>query len=130
MIKILFLPFVLILTIICGCMDNSTLPSPENVKKGEHLFNDSGCTKCHSVNGDTLLYGPNLRFAPNTEIIVFSKGIQKSITPDRKYFVRSIKEPDAEKPAGYQDKIMPATTLTDEEINLIADYLIDLNSGK
>lgn len=129
MIKTLFLPFALILTIFCGCMDNS-LPSPENVRKGEQLFNASGCPKCHSINGDSLLYGPNLRFEPDTEIIVFSKGKQKSVTPDRKYFVKSIKEPDAEKPAGYQDKIMPGTTLTDEEISLITDYLMYLNSGE
>lgn len=130
MIKTLFLPFVLILTIFNGCSDNSTLPSLENVKKGEQLFQASGCPKCHSINGDTLLYGPKLKFKPGTEITVFRNGKKKSITPDRKYFLRSIKEPDIEKPAGYQDRIMPVTTLTEEEISLITDYLMHLNSGR
>jgi len=110
------------------CSNDNTKPiSLENAKKGELLFNSVGCTKCHSLTGESR-YGPSLIFTYDNEVIVYRKGKKVSVKLDRKYIIRAIKYPDYEKLNGYQDKKMIPPTLTTEEIDRIVDYLIYINT--
>jgi mono/diheme cytochrome c family protein len=95
--------------------------------RGEELFNSVGCTKCHSMSGENM-YGPPLKFNLGQEITVIRKGSLKNTELDRRYIVRSMKDPDYEKLAGYQQKKMAKIELSSEAIESIADYLIYINT--
>jgi cytochrome c553 len=110
----------------CGHNDNVTI---ENARKGESIFISSGCTKCHSVTGETT-YGPPLIFGFNKQINVVRNGKTLTIKLDRNYIVRSMKLPDYEKLEGYESKIMAQINLSSDDINHIADYLIYINTKK
>jgi len=131
MILLKFSRFILILFFILvsiRCSNNDSKPvSVENAKKGELLFNSSGCTKCHSVTGESR-YGPPLNFTLNEVIIVFRKGKMISVPLDRKYIIRSITYPESDKLYNYQDKKMPVVSLPPEDIERLADYLIYINT--
>lgn len=124
-ILILFFIFV---SIRCSNKDSKPI-TEENAKKGELLFNSTGCTKCHSVTGESR-YGPPLNFKFDKEVIIIRKDKKKSIKLDRKYIIRSIRFPELEKLNGYQNKKMPSTNLSSEDIDLITDYLIYINTKK
>jgi len=110
------------------CSNNASDPiTAENAKKGELLFNSSGCTICHSFTGETR-YGPPLNFNFEKEVIVFRRDKQKSIMLDRKYIIRSIRYPEFEKLDGYRNKKMPPSDLSSEEVERITDYLIYVNT--
>jgi mono/diheme cytochrome c family protein len=111
------------------CSSDSKPITGENAKKGELLFNSSGCSICHSFAGETR-YGPPLNFMFEKEVTVFRRDIKKVIMLDRKYIIRSIKYPDFEKLDGYTNKTMPPAELSDDEIAQIADYLIYVNTKK
>jgi len=120
--------FLIFLSIRCSDVESKPI-SIESVKEGEVLFNSVGCTKCHSVTGESM-YGPSLNFILNKDVIIFRKGKKKSVKLDRKYIIRSITNPDLEKLNGYQEKKMPSVSLSPEDIDRIADYLIYINSKK
>jgi hypothetical protein len=111
------------------CNNNYKPITGENAKKGELLFNSSGCPICHSFTGATR-YGPPLNFNFEKEVIVFRRDKKKSILLDRKYIIRSIKYPELEKLDGYRYKKMPPSDLSSEEIERITDYLIDFNTKR
>ena len=119
----------LIVFLISGCnsQNNNKLTSKESSQKGEALFATVGCTTCHSLSGETL-YGPSLNKILNTEIIVIQGGKEHSIKIDREYIKRSIQDPDFEKLVDFKNKKMPKPTLSPDEIDQIADYLISINS--
>jgi mono/diheme cytochrome c family protein len=127
-LKYLLIPVLIFVSIQCN-NEGSRQITEDNAKKGELLFNSSGCTKCHFVSGESG-YGAPLDFKPDKKVNVFRNGKKKSIIPNRKYIIRSIKKPEFEKVEGYQDKKMPATTLTDEEIDLITDYILYINTNR
>jgi hypothetical protein len=118
--------FPLFIFLCIKCSSNKKQLNELNVKRGELLFNSSGCTQCHSLKGE-IRYGPPLIFTLNSEIIVFRSENERSIKLNRKYIVRSITYPEQEKLDGYQNKKMPSTNLSPEDIDCITDYLISIN---
>jgi len=131
MILFKFSRFILILFFVfvsVRCSNNDSKPiSVENAKKGELLFNSSGCTKCHSFTGE-YRYGPPLNFTFNDDILIFRKGKIITVKLDRKYIVRSITYPESDKLLNYQNKKMTVVNLPPEDIERIADYLIYINT--
>jgi hypothetical protein len=125
--EILFVLFLMLLPFGCG---NSGMVTAEDARKGELLFNSVGCTKCHSVKGDTILYGPPLKSIYGKEVVVSSSGKRITLTIDRQYIIRSITDPDAEKLAGYENKKMTPVNLSTEEIESLADYLIYISGNQ
>jgi cytochrome c553 len=123
--KLLLLPVIAALT---GCHT----PVKENVlqqvnsQKGLTLFTNSGCTTCHSLTGEKR-YGPPLNSILNSRIAVFREGKQDSITIDRQYIVRSIRNPESEKDIRFSRKKMPKPDLSDDDIESLADYIIMIN---
>ena len=86
---------------------------PENVKKGEQLFYSVGCGSCHRVNGRGGTIGPDLSNEGQRE-------------RSRQWLVTQIRNPQAY----VADSIMPAfTSLSDQEVNYIVDYLLYLGTG-
>ena len=119
----------LIVFLISGCnsQNSNKLTTKESTQKGEALFATVGCTTCHSLSGETL-YGPSLNKILNTEVIVIHGGKEHPLKVDREYIKRSIQDPDFEKLVDFKNKKMPKPTLSPDEIDQIADYLISINS--
>jgi mono/diheme cytochrome c family protein len=109
-----------------GCQNNSQI-SPDAAQKGSELFAAFNCATCHSLSGQTTLYGPPLNNIINKEIIVIRNGISISVLADRKYLLRSIKDPDFEKVKEYSSRTMPLPDMEEEDMKQIVDYLIYIN---
>ena len=91
----------------------TTKAAPENVKKGEELFHSAGCAGCHRVNGEGGSVGPDL-----------SDEGGKGRTPD--WLATQIRTPKAHDP----NSIMPSfSSLTDQEVGFLADFLLSLRTG-
>ena len=120
---------LLIIFLISGCnsQNSNKITTTESIQKGEALFASVGCTTCHSLSGEAR-YGPALNKILNTDVIVIQGGKEHSVKVDREYIKRSIQDPDFEKLVDFKNKKMPKPTLSPDEIDQIADYLISINS--
>ncbi len=80
------------------------------------------CTGCHSLDGSEQI-GPTLKGIFNRQVTVKKDGQEITLTSDRDYLIRSIREPEAEIVIGFEDFTMPTFELSDEEIDAIIDLL-------
>jgi cytochrome c2 len=120
--------FLLILVFAsCGNKSNSSLVNAENAKRGEKIFNYSGCLKCHSVKGEST-YGPSLSLPIGSDVNVIRNGTEMTVKIDREYIVRSMKDPGFEKVIEFRNKKMAIVHLSDDDIDYITDYLIYINT--
>lgn len=119
---------LLIIFALTGCQSRvkEKLIHQDNPQKGAVLFNNTGCTMCHSITGETM-YGPPLNSVLNSRILVLSNGKQDSVTIDRDYIVRAIKNPEFEKDVRFHRKKMPKPDLPDEDIESLADFILMIN---
>ena len=120
--------FFIVLSIFSGCNSSNSgkATTKENAAKGDELFHSVGCTQCHSLNGETM-YGPALNNILNTSIRVIREGKEVSLTVDREYIHRSIRNPEYEKLLDFKKQKMPITELSEDQINQLTDYLISIN---
>ncbi len=83
------------------------------LSKGSELFLSHGCSGCHSINNAGGTVGPDLS----------NEGKKGR---DRKWLTDQIRNPKSHFPGS----VMPAfTTLSDEEVNGLVDYLMSLNGS-
>jgi hypothetical protein len=115
-------------TMMTGCSQSSNKKnnSEDILRKGSELYLRSGCNVCHSLDGSEV-YGPPLNNIYLKKIRVVRKGMEIELTADRKYIKRAIVNPRHEKVFEYRNKEMPLTSLSDEEAELLVDYLIEVN---
>ena len=73
------------------------------------------------------MYGPALNNILNTSIRVIREGKEVSLTVDREYIHRSIRNPEYEKLLDFKKQKMPITELSEDQINQLTDYLISIN---
>lgn len=123
-----YISFILLSLFFVQCQKlfKKQLPEDEIIKKGTALFSKYSCTVCHSLDG-TVIYGPPLNNLYLKEITVFRKNKEVNLLADREYLKKAIADPRFEKVKDYQHKEMPETFLTNEEVNLLTEYLILLN---
>lgn len=81
---------------------------------------------CHSLEGE-VIYGPPLNNIYMKEIKIIRDGKEMTVTANREYLKRAISNPRAEKVLDYQNKDMPEPLFSDEEANILVEYLIILN---
>jgi len=96
------------------------------LKKGSDLFSKYGCNICHTFDG-SVIYGPPLNEIYMTEITVIRQGEEQTIVADREYLKRAVVDPRFEKVLEYQNKEMPVTFISDEEADILVDYIIAMN---
>ena len=96
-------------------------PTQEAMSAGLKLLQEKGCLGCHTVNG-TEKVGPSFKGIFGKEVTVITNNKTRDIVVDEEYLKRSILDPKADIVKGYRP-IMPATSVTDEELNTIIDYL-------
>jgi cytochrome c oxidase subunit 2 len=104
--------------------EETSTVSDDPVVRGELVAKNYGCTACHSSDG-TELAGPTwLGVFGSTENLTDGT----SVTVDRDYLIKSIREPGFQIVEGYQN-IMPegiGADLTDEQIDDLIAYIESL----
>jgi cytochrome c oxidase subunit 2 len=94
-------------------------PGKTPAEWGEMLFNQNGCTTCHSRDGSKSP-GPTFKG-------VFGRHEQMStgnyIDIDDAYVQESIRKPQAKIVMGYNNVIMPTFSLSDRQIDALIAYL-------
>jgi cytochrome c oxidase subunit 2 len=98
--------------------------SDDPVVRGEAIAQQYGCLACHSKDGSELA-GPTWAGVFGSEEALDDG---TSVTVDRAYIIKSIREPGIQVVAGYQN-IMPAgigADLTDEQIEDIIAFIESL----
>ena len=119
--------FILIMVFTLSCKHAN--PSKEEIEtKGAEAFTSNGCHTCHSLEGKTL-YGPPLDNIVGKEIEVVRGNNTVKLVITRKYIEKAILDPGYEKPAGYENKLMPDPVMTKSEAKLLIDYIILLGEG-
>jgi mono/diheme cytochrome c family protein len=90
-----------------------TGPSPAAVSRGQQLFQTTGCTACHAINGQGGNVGPDLSNEAN-------KG------HSRQWLTTQIRDPKANDP---QTAMPSYDTLPDADISDLVDYLLSLSAA-
>jgi len=122
----MFISIFILLIFIHSCRNKERVITIEMAARGGEIFNSVGCIRCHSMSVNSM-YGPSLNFTIGQEITVLRKGRLINIELDRKYILRSMTDPDFEKPEGYMQRNMSKIELPNDEIESITDYLIFIN---
>jgi cytochrome c oxidase subunit 2 len=94
---------------------------PDDEHPGLALLEKYVCTECHSLDGSPRI-GPSLKGVFNRQVTVEKDGQEITLTSDRDYLLRSIREPDVEIVLGFSN-VMPTVELSDEEVDAIIDIL-------
>jgi len=75
--------------------------------KGQSLYEDNGCSACHSLDDSTIV-GP---------------GLKTIVHKDDAYLKDAIVNPDKDVPAGFVAGVMPPFALPDEDVAALIKYL-------
>jgi cytochrome c oxidase subunit II len=120
--------YLLAFVIIVSCNPSESQGySKENAQKGKVLFENVGCTTCHSITGE-VKYGPSLNNILSRQVEVFRDGKKYTLVTDRNYLKRSVMKPGYEKVKGFENRKMPEVNVTPDEVEYLVDYLIEINS--
>jgi cytochrome c oxidase subunit 2 len=95
---------------------------------GLEVLKKNGCNACHSQDGSKLV-GPSYLGGWGGTRMVTSGREKREITVDEEYIRRSIFEPNADIVDGFGKGLMLSYKglVTDEEVDLIIEYLKELN---
>lgn len=93
------------------------------VAAGRDVVAAQGCASCHSTDG-TAAVGPTWQNLWGSEVTLNSG---ETVTVDREYIRRSIREPNAFARDGFTSGVMPPFELGQEEINDIIAYMQTLS---
>ena len=83
-----------------------------------------GCLGCHTVDGSKKV-GPTFKGLFGSTVTVLTNGKERVIVADEEYLKRSVLHPEADIVKGYPP-VMPAITMTHEELEEIIEYLESL----
>jgi len=127
-IKILF--FSLFVFIVACTESPKKKPDQQKIlTKGAELFAKYGCAVCHSLEGK-VIYGPPLNEIYMKEVKVIRNGQEFTIVADRDYLTKAISEPRYEKVLEYRNKEMPLPGFSEEETEILVDYIIAINEDR
>ena len=90
-------------------------------ERGLKLLLAKGCLGCHRIDG-TAGEAPTLKGIYNRRVTVLENGKEKVLVADEAYIRTSIVKPAFDVVKGYQP-VMPALTMTPEELKTVVDYL-------
>lgn len=111
---------------IYSCSSRQEKARSELLRTGDRLFHQNACITCHSLKGKEV-YGPPLDGLFMKEVEVVRQGETIKLTADRSYLKRAIAEPRFEEVKGYESKDMPEVHISEEEIDLLVEYLIAIS---
>jgi cytochrome c oxidase subunit 2 len=88
----------------------------KKISKGEAVFNDNGCTSCHSITDDSILVGPSL----------MGVGDRRSA----QYIKDALRTPNKDVPKGFSAGVMPAFNLSDEDMKALLQFFNNTDKGQ
>lgn len=88
---------------------------------GQALYQSEGCASCHGRNAAGAA-GPAIAGLAGSEVTLKDGS---TVTADREYLIRAIKDPGADVVKGYTIA-MPEAGLSDAEIEQLVDYIESL----
>ncbi|MEY3395826.1 MAG: hypothetical protein RL346_2063 [Verrucomicrobiota bacterium] len=97
------------------------------VANGQILFENLGCSACHSVDG-SVGHGPTLAGLFGSERMI--EGSQDPIRADAAYVLESIKNPNAKIAKHFPPNYMPPYQLTDPEYGSLNLYIQSIAGGE
>lgn len=118
--------YLFLLLIGCGKATEKKPDKQEILTKGSELFAKYGCAVCHSLEGK-VIYGPPLNEIFMKKIKVIREGKEIEVVADQEYLKKAIREPRYEKVLEYKNKEMPLSNFSDEETEMLVNYLIELD---
>lgn len=89
-------------------------------ERGAKIVQQKGCVACHSFTEKKVLVGPSL-FGVFGEERTLTDG--SVVTMDENYIRKSIKEPAAQKPVGFDNGVMSLIPMSDDEVMWVIEYL-------
>lgn len=89
---------------------------------GAELAARQGCLGCHSEDGSKKV-GPTFKGLFGSQRSVKIDGVTQTVTADRDYLRRAIRQPNAEIVTGFQPLMPASPDLTEEQMTLLLDYL-------
>ncbi len=117
---------VLAAVALTGCASNAA-PDPDLsplANEGRALYASRTCASCHGRSGEGAI-GPPVAGLFGRAVDVEVSGDTITITADEAYLRESIVDPDAKRVVGSNSR-MPAASLTDEEVDALIAYLVEL----
>jgi mono/diheme cytochrome c family protein len=94
-----------------------------SVGAGEMLFNQYGCSACHSIDGSKS-HGPSVGKLAGSKVEI--EGQDQAVIADHSYLLESIKSPNAKLVKGYPPNYMPPFALSDVEYEALVLYIQSL----
>jgi len=102
----------------------SDLPSPDPEESAAlTIMEDHDCTGCHSLSGSHNPEAPSLKGIFGRETLVEREGKETRLEADEEYLIRAIRDPEAELVKGYAATMEPPEELSEEELEVIIEYL-------
>lgn len=125
--RLLYFLIVSFLTTSC----HEAHPDHKNTttQEGAELYAKYGCTTCHSMDGSEM-YGPTLESIYLKEIQVIRDGKEDIVTANRRYLKKAIKEPDYEKVAGFEKRVMPEPSIPKKDLMMLIEYIVSESENK
>ena len=111
-----------------SCSNRQEKNRSELLRTGDRLFHQNACITCHSLDGKEV-YGPPLDGLYMKEVEVIRNGETIKLTADRSYLKRAIADPRYEEVKGYESKDMPEVHISDEDIDLLVEYLMIISDS-
>ena len=92
------------------------------------LMKTAGCFACHTTDG-TKLIGPTYLNLYGSQVTIIRDGKEMTVTANDEYLKKCITDPNVDNVKGYPTTLMQSyrSTLTDDDIAKIIDYLKTLN---
>lgn len=94
------------------------------VVAGRRLAEAQGCLGCHTTDGSALV-GPTWQELWGSEVALNSG---ETVTVDRDYVARSVREPEAFAREGFKTGVMPPFDLDDQQIDQLAALMRSISS--
>ncbi|MGL1933524.1 MAG: cytochrome c oxidase subunit II [Fibrobacterales bacterium] len=88
---------------------------------GAAVYSAKSCAACHSLNG-TAGVGPSLKGIFGASRTLVKEGVEREITVDEAYVVKSIIDPNTDIVKGYKG-MMPPTQISDAELKAVVAFL-------
>ena len=118
---------LILFSVACGRNSKKGHDEKFSMEKGSELYAKYGCAVCHSIDGKEI-YGPPLNGIYMKEIKVVRNGKELILIADREYLKKAITDPRYEKVLEYRNKEMPLTQISEEEAEILVDYIIALDN--
>jgi cytochrome c oxidase subunit 2 len=99
--------------------------APASADTGKELLQKHGCLGCHSLDGSRVV-GPSLKGLFGQPRQVTRDGQETTVTADRDYLTRAIREPAAEIVVGYPPAMPPYPQLSEADLESLLGWLESL----